>query len=235
MGKLNSLLNLILFKNKLTKLSKSLSLEKFKNLRNLVLHTNRLSSVTGFENMGSLETLDVSSNRFLDSKLPQNFASMHNLKHLYIRNTGLEKLPNNINSMPDLQLIDARDNKLETLPAKIRYLWKLRGFYISGNNICSNMNDEEIAGTYGLSNTAGKLALCTDQCAATCLNDRLGDQVCDDPSVVSFFRMLDPAFQDAFTSSIKIKANKTGHSQYGFLGDHGCNVVSCQYDQGDCL
>ena len=60
MGKLNSLLNLILFQNKLKKLSNSSLREKYLNLRKLIVHTNKLSSVHGLENIESLETLDLS-------------------------------------------------------------------------------------------------------------------------------------------------------------------------------
>ena len=234
MGNLNSLLNLILFKNKLKKLSKSLSREKYTNLRNLILHTNRLTSVDGFEKMDSLVTLDISNNNFFDSKLPPTFASMKNLKHLSIKNNGLEDLPYKIYTMSELQLIDARDNKLEYLPTTISHLKMLKGLYLAGNQICSNMNNEEIVSNYGLTNGVNELSLCANQCAATCLNEYLNDNICDDPSIVSFFRALDPAFQNAFTSSLKAKSNETDRSQYNYINDRGCNVASCQYDKGDC-
>ena len=234
MGNLNSLLNLILFKNKLKKLSKSLSREKYTNLRNLILHTNRLTSVDGFEKMDSLVTLDISNNNFFDSKLPPTFASMKNLKHLSIKNNGLEDLPYNIYTMSELQLIDARDNKLEYLPTTISHLKMLKGLYLAGNQICSNMNNEEIVSNYGLKNGVNELSLCANQCAATCLNEYLNDNICDDPSIVSFFRALDPAFQSAFTSSLKVTRNDTDRSQYGYVRDRGCNSKECQYDGGDC-
>ena len=234
MGQLNSLLNLILFKNNLKKLSKSLSREKYTNLRNLVLHTNKLTSVNGLEKIESLVTLDISSNNFFDSKIPPTFASMKNLKHLSIKNNGLEQLPHNIYTISQLQLIDARDNKLEYLPTSISHLKMLKGLYLSGNQICSNLNNEEIVSNYGLTNGVNKLSLCTNQCAATCLNEHLNDNICDDPSTVSFFRALDPAFQSAFTSSLKVTRNDTDRSQYGYVRDRGCNSKECQYDGGDC-
>ena len=235
MGKLNSLLNLILFQNKLKKLSNSSLREKYLNLRKLIVHTNKLSSVHGLENIESLETLDLSSNDFNDSKLYVSFIYLRNMKHLSVRNTGLEELPNDISAMSNLQFIDARNNKLEKLPTKIGHLRNLKDLYVAGNSICSNMNNEEIMIAYDLPNGINKMALCTKQCATTCLNKHLSDNICDDPSIVSFSRAVDPAFRYAFTSSLSIRPNKTEHRQYNYASGRGCNVAACQYDKGDCL
>ena len=126
------------------------------------------------------------------------------------------ELPNDINAMSNLQFIDARNNKLKKLPTKIGHLRNLKDLYVAGNSICSNMNNEEIMIAYDLPNGINKLALCTKQCATTCLNKHLSDNICDDPSIVSFFRAVDPAFRYAFTSSLSIRPNKTGHRQYNY-------------------
>eukprot|EP00943_MAST-04B_sp_MAST-4B-sp1_P009053 g9053.t1 len=158
---------------------------KYTNLRTLIIHTNRLVSVAGFEELRSLVRLDVSSNNFKNYELPQKFTFMRKLKYLHVRENGLKRLPNDMNSMVYLQFIDARYNELSKLPTNIDKLKTLKSLYLAGNKICSDMTEEQIISTYKLSMNTNTLNLCAKQCATSCLDKYLNDEVCDDPSVAS--------------------------------------------------
>lgn len=238
MGDLHSLLNMVLFNNQLTKLSNSMLRNKYTNLRTLIIHTNRLVSVAGFEELRSLVRLDVSSNNFKNYELPQKFTFMRKLKYLHVRENGLKRLPNDMNSMVYLQFIDARYNELSKLPTNIDKLKTLKSLYLAGNKICSDMTEEQIISTYKLSMNTNTLNLCAKQCATSCLDKYLNDEVCDDPSVVSLYRVVDPAFKNTFSKNyFKLRVTNGTENiryQYNVASDRGCNVASCQYDKGDC-
>ena len=232
MGNLNSLLHLVLYQNELESFLDGAGLRnKFLNLRTLLLQNNRLKNAphtVGY--LEHLEVLDVSSNNFETMALPTSISWLRKLKELRAENNSLIRLPANIANMPNLEVISFRGNNMENLPKSVGSLHFLKALYIAGNPICRNIESgKKMPSEFRVLGEKEVRGLCEKQCAPACVNQNVGDNVCDDPKFVSFFRVLDSAFKKELSSSIYGAPNARTS-----IDGNGCNNKKCKYDGGDC-
>lgn len=108
----------------------------FKNLRQLFLHTNNLTSLP--DDLGELvelENLTVVENKI--SSLPDDINLLRNLSILVLTSNNLKSLPNNIGDLSNLFMLVLDYNELESLPDSIGNLENLQILILNDNNLKS--------------------------------------------------------------------------------------------------
>ena len=157
------------------------------------------------DSIGSLENLKVLSvYGNRIRKLPEAITRLKTLESIYANRNALSELPKNIGNMRMLKTIDVRNNYLRELPASTSNLKNVVDFYVSSNPLCPDYQFP--------SNLLKAEGLCEEQCSPACLNKWRRDHYCDDD-------------EGAFEFSDHLVPPRA---------NSGCNVVECNYDDGDC-
>lgn len=103
-----------------------------KNLQILNASFNKLTNVTGLENLRYLKVINLSFNKI--EYLPQQIDNLVNLTELDISNNKLRELPKSLCSLKELRVLDISQNRLSTLPDDFGKLEKIKRLDIGKNN-----------------------------------------------------------------------------------------------------
>jgi len=153
-----------------------------------------------------LVELWVSNNRL--TSLPNSVGRLQNLLSIYASNNTLTSLPETVGEIKSLQIVDLRRNTLVKLPSSVSQWINIEYLYVAGNPLCETSSIPN--------NLKGAKQLCKEQCSVDCVDNMLGDNICNDNDL-NYFLARYYRFQNA-----KPKANS------------GCNTAACGYDKGDC-
>lgn len=102
----------------------------------LLLHTNRITSVEGggqLRDLFQIEVLDLHSNNL--RSLPESIGALTHLKVLDLKCNIIEKLPDTFGSLAQLEVLNLQANKFKEFPVPVLNLRRLRHLDISNNEI----------------------------------------------------------------------------------------------------
>ena len=109
---------------------------KLKNLKKLVLTSDRLWSLPGeIGNLTNLQSLYLNGNQL--AGLPKEIGNLTNLQGLDLSGNQLTSLPGEIGNLTNLQWLNLGGNQLTSLPGEIGNLKNLHWLYLGGNQLTS--------------------------------------------------------------------------------------------------
>jgi len=135
-GSFLNLVNIDISNNGLTAIGREIL--NLKKLRTLTARNNLLDSSSlpkDFGIMSSLETLNLSGNRFTD--LPMQLTELNNLQNLYLGANKISEIPGAVKSLSSLQVLYLGGNSLKDVPAELGYLQKLSSLVLCDNELQS--------------------------------------------------------------------------------------------------
>ena len=109
---------------------------QFKNLQNLNLEKNKLSSLPKEFIFPQLEILNLSKNDF--EKFPEVVTENITLKQLLMGKNKIDSIPESISNLQNLIVFDIWFNPITDLPASIVELKKLRSLDLRGVNFSND-------------------------------------------------------------------------------------------------
>jgi len=126
----DSVYRLDLSKQKLSEIPKELS--SFKNLQELNLSKNKITTIDASFQFDDLRILDLTKNKF--EVFPVQLTSITSLRNLFLGKNNIEVIPDEIGKMHDLIVLDMWYNPIEDLPEALTELRNLRSLDLSGLN-----------------------------------------------------------------------------------------------------
>jgi len=131
--------------------------EKFKYLKSLDLHNNRITEVPKMiSQLYHLENLDLSDNKI--TYLPSQICQLSELKHLKLRGNLLRELPEHIGNLNNLETINIRENQITVLPLSFHKLQKLKEIFCDADRMVFPCSDIIKQGTQAIVDFLGKEA-----------------------------------------------------------------------------
>jgi Leucine-rich repeat (LRR) protein len=112
----------------------------FKNLRELHLEKNRLTSLPDNFYFEDLRILDISKNKL--ENFPEALCKVPSLRRLYISKNKIDSLPDCIGNMSDLIELDAWFNPIDYLPESLTQLRNLRSLDLRGMNFTNEFQQK---------------------------------------------------------------------------------------------
>uniref|UniRef100_UPI00358FE397 E3 ubiquitin-protein ligase LRSAM1 isoform X2 n=1 Tax=Myxine glutinosa TaxID=7769 RepID=UPI00358FE397 len=101
----------------------------------LLLHTNRLNSISDsadLKNLSGLQVLDLHFNKLI--ALPKDIGQLTSLQVLNLENNKLQSLPESVGELHNLRTLNVKDNALVALPDSLRSLGQLYSLDLRGNH-----------------------------------------------------------------------------------------------------
>jgi hypothetical protein len=132
-AKMDFLIKLNLFNNKLNKFPKELS--NCKSLLLLDISSNKLTELDGqlLKNLHYLKELNLAKNELIE--LPKEIGTLKKLTLLNLRSNKIKSLPNEIGELESLEILDLSLNELSSLPDQFYRLKNLKNLYLTGNKL----------------------------------------------------------------------------------------------------
>ncbi len=114
----------------------------FKNLRELYLNKNKLTTLPATFFFPNLEVLDLTQNKF--EIFPDVICKHASLTQLYMSKNALSALPECFGNLQELVVFDAWFNTISEIPESFKTLRKLRSVDLQGMNYSENFQQEWI-------------------------------------------------------------------------------------------
>ena len=115
------------------------SVGNFKELINLNLFGNKLTSLPEFIGFVNLKILNLSYNQL--TRLPNNVGDLFSLRRLFLCGNKLKSLPNDIGNLLNLNTLGLNENQLVSLPDAIGNLIDLTTIHLAHNQLTSLPNE----------------------------------------------------------------------------------------------
>jgi Leucine-rich repeat (LRR) protein len=126
----DSVYQLDLSKSKLTSVPSEI--KTFKNLQNLNLSKNKISSIDGDFIFDDLRILDLSKNKL--KHFPDVICQNTSIRNLFLGKNDIPKIPECIGNLQNLIVLDIWFNPISDLPMSMTKLRNLRSLDLSGLN-----------------------------------------------------------------------------------------------------